>query len=208
MNNNFLKVKGATEYTSSLHKRLQNERKTQTIQPKTHKPKTWQTPWNNKAPKKPPKPSTLNSLKFAFPPPIGCTLCIIVYGALQVLNLPFTLYLPRSTHNLCLHCVRSPNYGWGWSHIYSLAWVSIFRNQPRNMWVDRGGRSRTWSFTHNYRLPRIKKASSESTYSQFVYPPVIESRRHCGKKDQVLWFWRPESVNIIDYKAYKLPFKG
>jgi hypothetical protein len=47
----------------------------------------------------------LNSFKFAFSLPIGCTLCIIVDGALQVLNLPFTLYLQRLTHSFYLHCV-------------------------------------------------------------------------------------------------------
>jgi len=34
-NNNLLKVKGAPKYTSNIHKTLQNEQKTQTLQPKT-----------------------------------------------------------------------------------------------------------------------------------------------------------------------------
>jgi len=71
-----------------------------------------QTPRNSKALKETPKHSMLNSFKFAFSLPIGCTLCIIVDGALQVLNLPLTPYLLRGTHNLCLYCLRSPSYGW------------------------------------------------------------------------------------------------
>jgi len=103
MNNNLLKAKGAlnSEYTSNIHRRLQNEQKTQALPPKTHKPKTRQTlkPKPHEIAKLQINPQVLNAkqLEICLSPAYWMRPLYHSLWRLQVLNLRFTLYLSRGT---------------------------------------------------------------------------------------------------------------